>query len=406
LNSDFSNIRIWRDRFHEVGELLNDFYSDLTNVYKKNAVKDLLAFATQAESTQAYLWTFIDYGIRVPIYRTLQWLSVSLPEDIKPKLKRKFLDRLSTYVLKEFALMWSMILDSLYDYIKSNKEELARFFREVLHLDFYEEFHEIEDLKGISSELKAIYVLVDHEKPLLPFSIMQSPIIPSHIRPGVTSGDVYLFEENLVVDVKSSNSIDEETGLPTYYYGKKTNLRKDLNKIGSSRKLYGIRKGIGVVSDEGAVIRLAVYVPWRSPMKPLLYLESPKPPLFIYMNNIGEKGINPHRLEIRGDTAEIIVSGYKPGGDAGSEGVTIDNVELIFPEKPGLQPKVNVERSKQNFTIRFTIKLSELEEVMKKSDKSDVKAVEATLAVHYTYQDGERNEKKGKAEYPVVATTP
>ena len=86
--------------------------------------------------------------------------------------------------------------------------------------------------------------------------------------------------------------------------------------------------------------------------------------------------------------------------------MTIDNVELVFPEKPGLQSKVNMERRERNFTIRFTIKLSELEEVMKKSDKSDVKAVEAMLTVHYTYQDRERSKKKGKAEYPVLATTP
>lgn len=68
---DSGNIEIWRGRFHEVGEFLNNLYRNLADVYKESAVRDLLVFAARAESTQAYLWTYIDYGIRVPIYRTL-----------------------------------------------------------------------------------------------------------------------------------------------------------------------------------------------------------------------------------------------------------------------------------------------------------------------------------------------
>jgi hypothetical protein len=409
---DSGNIEIWRGRFHEVGEFLNNLYRNLADVCKESAVRDLLVFAARAESTQAYLWTYIDYGIRVPIYRTLQWLSVSLPEDIRPRLEGEFLDRLSVHVLKEFTLMWSIILDSLHGYAKDNKE-LAEFFRKVLHLNSQEGFkYEIEDLKGASSELKAIYVLVDHEKPLIPFSIMQSPIIPSYIRPGVTSGDVYLFEENLVVDVKSSNRVDRETGLPTYYHRKtRTSLAGDLRNIGRSSRLYGIRKGIGVVSDDGVVIRLAVYVPWRGPKKPLLYLESPRLPLFIYVNNIGKRGVDPHRLEIRGDTAEVVVSGYAPSGDVGSGGVvleeiSVDNVELVFPRKPGLKPQVSVERNKRDIKIRFTLKLSELEEAMKELGILVVNAVGAMLTVYHTYRDKERNKREGRAKYPVIAATP
>jgi hypothetical protein len=179
---------------------------------KEKVVFDLLKFVTLAEKSQNYLWTYIDYGIRVPIYRTLQWVSISIPDNIKNKLSktsRSLLDELSTHVLKEYTLIWSMILDSLYNYCENNKNELTKYFRDELGLDIVrdmdsksEKFPAIEDLKGVSAELKAIYVLIDHKKPLLPFSIMQSPIIPSHIRPGRASGDLYLFEENLVVDVR------------------------------------------------------------------------------------------------------------------------------------------------------------------------------------------------------------
>jgi len=52
---------------------------------------------------------------------------------------------------------------------------------------------------------------------------MQAPITPSHIRPGASLGDLYLFEENLIVDIKGG-FIDPQTKIPTHIIGRKTNL--------------------------------------------------------------------------------------------------------------------------------------------------------------------------------------
>jgi hypothetical protein len=88
------------------------------------------------------------------------------------------------------------------------------------------------------------------------------------------------------------------------------------------------------------------------------------------------------------------------------EEISVDNVELVFPRKPGLRPQVGVERNKRDTKIRFTLKLSELEEAMKELGISGVNAVGAMLTVHYTYRDKERNKREGEAEYPVIAVTP
>jgi hypothetical protein len=157
-------------------------------------------------------------------------------------------------------------------------KELRKRVNGVLECDIQD--HEIEDIKGLESELKASYVLIDHHKSFLPFSIMQAPITPSYIKPGSASGDLYLFEENLVVDIKTGNEwleLDGKTMLPTYYY--KGGLSKDLKKIGNMRNLYGIRKGIGVIAERGDYIYLAIYVPWRDwrVQGLLLLLKSLKP---------------------------------------------------------------------------------------------------------------------------------
>jgi len=70
---------VWRKRFFETGEFLSTLYTELMNKYKGRAIQDLLLYASLAEKTQAYVWTYIDYGIRTPIYRTLQWLTLAFP---------------------------------------------------------------------------------------------------------------------------------------------------------------------------------------------------------------------------------------------------------------------------------------------------------------------------------------
>jgi len=412
---DLSNVvDIWRKRFSETSRLLNHLYIELMKYDKRETVPYLIKFASLAEKSQTYIWTYIDYGIRVPIYRTLQWISISLPDSIK--LAWDFLDELNIHILKEYMLMWSMILDPLYNYCKSNKDKLIEYFRDELGLDISRdidpksnEIPAIEDLKGVSSELKASYVLIDHKKPLLPFSIMQSPIIPSHVRPGKASGDIYLFEENLVVDIKTSNTT--KYGLPVYF-GKKRSINTDRKGISNLQYLYGIRKGIGVVADDGVFIRLVVYVPWRDIRDPLLDLSSPRLPLLIYMNNIDEKGVNPHKLEIRGDEVAIEITGYELGGDSTNkdvvfEEITNDDVVLEFPGKPGLVLHGEVERNFEDrrvLTIKFKSEQSKLGDIIIQA--GEIKAIQARLVVRYTYQYKKQNEKnENKVGYPVIALT-
>jgi len=169
--------------------------------------------------------------------------------------------------------MWSQILRG------TDKETLREALKKLLGEEIEkDEFFEkaLDDVPGLANELLACYVLVDHKKPFLPFAIMQAPITPSYIKPGAASGDLYLFEENLVVDVKRG-WVDSETGYPTYYYGEK-GLSHDLKSISDLHALYGIRKGIGVVAEDEDSIYFAVYVPWRRWQRdgPLLFLKSVK----------------------------------------------------------------------------------------------------------------------------------
>jgi hypothetical protein len=382
---------------------------------KEKVMLNLLRFVSLAEKSQDYLWTYIDYGIRVPIYRTLQWLSISLLNDIRKELaktSKDFLDEFSIHVLKEYVLVWNMILDSLYNYYENNRIELIKYFKKELGLDISCDMDKsgklpaIEDLKGVSAELKAIYILIDHKKPLLPFSIMQSPIIPSHIRPGRASGDLYLFEENLVVDIKTSNAIED--GFPTYYIGRR-NLRTDLDGIGRLQHLYGIRKGIGVVADDGVFIRLVVYVPWRDIRSPLLDLSSPKLPLVIYMNNISEMGVNPHKLEVRGDEVEIIITGYELGRDLSTGNVVLEEITSndvllkLFKNKNELELRGEVERGSEDrrvLTIKFRSEQSKLRDFI--VQVGEIKAVQARLVVTYRYRE-QSKENENRVKYPVIA---
>jgi len=306
---------VWHNRFSEVAEILRRFYEHILKEYR-GKLSDLLRFSTLAEKAQLYPWTYIDYGFRVPIYRTMQWLNFSIDIDWKTITggsgeRRTFAVNLYKHILKEYTLTWSNILAITSD--RRVKETLSNIIKEVLEMDrepIEEDPGAFGDLSGLGYELKACYVLIDHNKPFLPFSLMQAPITPSYIRPGASSGDLYLFEENLVVDVKGGH-LDSKTGLPTYYY-KDSNLSQDLKKISDLRYLYGIRKGIGVVAEDEDYIHLAVYVPWRRWRVdgPLLYLKSAKLPLLVYMQRFRDRGIEPHKAHIQGNKLGIYVEAY------------------------------------------------------------------------------------------------
>jgi len=306
---------VWHNRFSEVAEILRRFYEHVMKEYG-GRLSNLLRFSTLAEKAQFYPWTYIDYGFRVPVYRTMQWLNFNIDIDWKVIIggsieRRTFVIELYKHILKEYTLTWSSILA-----ITSNekvKETLSNIIKEVLKMDkepIEENPEAFGDLSGLGYELKACYVLIDHNKPFLPFSLMQAPITPSYIRPGASSGDLYLFEENLVVDVKRGY-LGSKTGLPVYFY-KGRNLSQDLKKISKLHYLYGIRKGIGVVAEDENYIYLAVYVPWRNwrVEGPLLYLRSTKLPLLVYMQRFKDGGIEPHKARIQGSKLGIYIEAY------------------------------------------------------------------------------------------------
>jgi hypothetical protein len=371
---------VWRKRFFKTGEFLSTLYTELMNKYKGKAIQDLLLYASLVEKAQAYVWTYIDYGIRTPIYRTLQWLTLAFPnkdewsEIIKSCKSREekgiiraFINDLTVHMRKEYTLVWSMIMNTLHEELESGGEKLREHIKSILNLDIQE--YEIADLKGLASELKASYVLIDHDKSFLPFSIMQAPITPSYMGPGTASGDLYLFEENLVVDVKTGR-LDGKTGLPTYCYGKdyKKGLSGDLKNISDMHKLYGIRKGIGVVADEGDYIYLAIYVPWRiwRLHGPLLRLKSAKLPFIVYMNNIeytGEKkGVKPHKAVFESGKLRLTISAYdireRVSGEEKEKGISSEDVTLEFYGDLDVQVKGTISWNKgddKRFTMEFEV---------------------------------------------------
>ncbi len=270
----------------------------------------------------------------------MQWLNFSIDIDWKNIIKgsgkrRAFAIDLYKHIFKEYTLTWSNILN-----ITSNekvKKTLSNIIKEVLKMD--KEPIEVDrgafgDLSGLGHELKACYVLIDHNKPFLPFSLMQAPITPSYIRPGASSGDLYLFEENLIVDVKGS-WFDKESRLP-----RKRNLFKDLQNISLLRYLYGLRKGIGVVAEDGNYIHLAVYVPWRGVNDPLLSRASVKLPLLVYMQRFRDKGIEPHKACIQGNKLGIYVEAYMlTDVKVGEEAISLEilgrnnSLEIVEPRE-------------------------------------------------------------------------
>jgi len=153
---------------------------------------------------------------------------------------------------------------------------------------------------------------------------MQAPVTPSYMRPGTASGDLYLFEESPVVDVKAG-WIDSETRYPTYFY-KGKGLSHDLGTISDLHGLYGIRKGIGVVAEGGDLIYFAVYVPWRRWRTdgPLLFLKSFKLPLLACMNRVGERGVEPHAASVNHGGLEVSVDTYVVGARVSCSDINVE----------------------------------------------------------------------------------
>ncbi|MGC8988423.1 hypothetical protein [Infirmifilum sp.] len=302
----------WYSRFNKVGEILKSFYEHVSR--SSGHIADYLVFLSLAEQAQSYPWAYIDYGFRVPVYRTLQWLYFTIEPDLDGFIKwimrsrkrgrvfgRYLVSEINRQLSKEYVFLWSEVMGVAY----RDKDTLSKIIKEVLGMEkepIEQERKAFEDLAGLKNELKACYVLIDRRKPFLPFSI--TPIVPSHVRPGLSSGDIYLFEENLVVDIKGG-WIDSKTKQPN-----SKDLSMELKRIADLHYLYGIRKAIGVVADEEKHIHLAIYVPWRLEEGPLLHLKSIKPPLLVYMNKSTDKGIEPHKAEIKGGELTVSIDAY------------------------------------------------------------------------------------------------
>jgi hypothetical protein len=386
----------WKKRLDETGALLREIYK---LVGRGEMVVELLELATRAEKTQSYLWTYVDYGFRAPIYRTIQWLGFNVDQSfwgnmIKASNKtnrtnktnidrRVFIDRLHVHLLKEHTLVWIKVMDSLARRVERDRdrEELLELIKSVIGHTIAEDPSvdpALKDLKGIATELKACYVLIDHEKPFLPFSIMQAPITPSYIRPGATSGDLFLFEENLVVDVKGG-WLDRETGYPVYMY-KRRGLSHDLKNVSDMHTLYGIRKGIGVVAEDGKHIYLAVYVPWRRwrIQGPLLLLKSLKLPLLIYMNNVNDRGVELPKAIIKDGKLSFTLIGYVLEDRPEEE---VKEVKLQVLESPGIVLKPSISRNGRRLTLEFSIDANTAYEGIIEVGKKHVMLAE----LHVTY---------------------
>ena len=419
LNSDSSKIEIWRNRFYKTGDFLDILYKT-TFDKKRRVTRDLLLYSSQAEETEEYLWVYLDYGIRTPVYRTLQYLGTAYPpkemwrgiiessiaED--QKVITSFLNDLTAHIRKEYALTWSIILSRIYDMLKKDDQLLKR-IKSILGLNKNQMNKGIEDIKGLESELKAVYVLVDHSKPFLPFSIMQAPITPLFAESWHASGDLYLFEENLVVDVKSGR-LDKETGLPTYKYGEPNrDLPRGLEEIRDMSKLHGVRKGIGVLAEHKGYFYLAIYVPWRDwrTQGPILQLKSAKLPFIIYMNNIeytgSHRGVKPHKAVNEGNKLRLTISAYDIREQVSSEerkkGIGGEDMTLEFPGDPGVQVKGVTSESKRGdrkFTMEFEVEADKV----KKSiiEYGGRRIIMARLLVKH-------GETGDRLIYPVLAVT-
>jgi hypothetical protein len=388
----------WKRRLDETGALLREIYK---LIGRDEMVVELLKLATYAEKTQSYLWTYVDYGFRAPIYRTIQWLGFNVDQSFWDNIikvnnrinvnRRAFIDRLHVHLLKEHTLVWSKVMDSLARRVEKGKEELLELIKGTIgHIIAGDPAVDpaLKDLKGIATELKACYVLIDHEKPFLPFSIMQAPITPSYIRPGATSGDLFLFEENLVVDVKGG-WLHKRTGYPVYMH-KRRDLSHDLKNVSDMHTLYGIRKGIGVVAEDGKHIYLAIYVPWRRwrIQGPLLLLKSLKLPLLIYMNNVSDRGVELPKAIIKDGRLNFTLIGYVLEGWPEEE---VKEVKLQVLESPDIVLKPSISRNGRRLTLEFSIDANTVYKGIIEVGKKHVMLAE----LHVTYGDAQ-------LKYPLV----
>jgi hypothetical protein len=383
----------WKKRLDETGALLREIYK---LIGRDEMVAELLKLATYAEKTQSYLWTYVDYGFRAPIYRTIQWLGFNVDQSFWDNVikvnnkvdinRRVFIDRLHVHLLKEHTLVWSKVMDSLARRVEKGKEELLELIKSVIgHIIAGDPSVDpaLKDLKGIATELKACYVLIDHEKPFLPFSIMQAPITPSYIRPGATSGDLFLFEENLVVDVKGG-WLHKKTGYP-----ERRDLSRDLKNVSNMHTLYGIRKGIGVVAEDEKHIYLAIYVPWRRwrTQGPLLLLKSLKLPLLIYMNNVSDRGVELPKAIIKDSKLNFTLIGYVLEGWPEE----VKEVKLQVLESPDIVLKPSISRNGRRLTLEFSIDANTVYKRIIEVGKKHVMLAE----LHVTYGDAQ-------LKYPLV----
>lgn len=372
----------WYIRFLQVADILKRFYEHVLKAYHNDILMDTLKFVTSTEKIQNYPWTYIDYGFRVPVYRTIQWLSLarSINWSAVVNVKRSnavkgFIANLYKHLSKEYISVWSTVLSYLYE----EKKELSNIIKDVLKWD--KEPIEVdkgafEDLKGLRGELEACYVLIDHGKSFLPFSIMQAPMTPSYIRPGASSGDLYLFEENLVVDVKMGY-LNKRTKLPIYYYGKRKNLFNDLKNVENLSYLYGIRKGIGVVAEDKDCIHLAVYVPWRRTFEegPLLFLRSSKLPLLTYIH----RDMQLHEIYLQNLKFSIKIYAYQ------LKDIDVNVISLNVLGKNGDELKISkpkiYNKEGRRFEIMFETSIEGSEEVKYVFEADNIRLVFANLVV-------------------------
>jgi len=376
---------------------LESFLGVVHNILREDPA--LFGFVSNAEQSQEYYWKYVDYGIRVPVYRTMQWIGFKLDGSIKVKRQlARFLTELNKHVIKEYTIAWSTLLGYIGRRENEVKEGLKSLFRDGSIHDGKDLDASVKDITGLRYELLACYVLADHGKAFLPFSIMQAPVIPSYVKSGIASGDLYIFEENLIVDIKKGEIGSRKHSAPTYYYGKNNNLLSDLKRVSNIRHLYGIRKGIGVVAeDRYGDIHLAIYVPWRD--GPLLHMKSTKLPLFIYMNRIGFDGIKPHDAVIKDNSVSIIIEAHQ----LGNMSLSCDSIEaeLLAKEKGELSMACDDVGGRDNdrrIVLKTREKIRDMENYILKLNGSRL------LASFMTIKLGRKNGEEIAVRYPVIAS--
>jgi len=376
---------------------LESFLKAVHNILRDDPA--LFEFVSNAEQSQEYYWKYIDYGIRVPVYRTMQWIGFKLDGSIRlGKHLAEFLTELNKHVIKEYTLAWSTLLEHVGRKENEVKELVKGVFRVGNIHDEDDLDVAVKDITGLRYELLACYVLTDHGKAFLPFSIMQAPIIPSHAKSGIASGDLYIFDENLIVDIKKGEISGRKNSAPTYFYSRKNNLLSNLRRISNIRYLYGIRKGIGVVAeDRYGDIHLAIYVPWRD--RPLLHMKSTKLPLFIYMNRIGFDGIKRHDAVIKDNSLSITIEAYQ----LGNMSLSCDSIEaeLLAKDKDEISmacDKVGGYGNSRRIVLKIGEKIQDMEKYIFGHKGSKL------LALFMTIKTRAENGEEIAVRYPVIAS--